>query len=265
MKKWMMLINILVFLGLAACQGAKETIVEKHYVGSDGLPVPPSNNAEGGIDGGGGGNGVNGKPLESYRTDINQMASYKRVEEKVISKLKTRFPNLAADLLHISEERAWYFVPTELKNLPAYRIGVSFKTDQFALQKLKEVWFNKLIFDTMSEDDQDVLVLHELVMGVRLLEFTNLLDRCLANISPLRLDAAHLDKYKEARKTCFKVNRNAADLGDSIGLGKNIVLEEYDYDTIRELTSTLLSKVDNFDAQELEDWMAIRKFRSYQK
>lgn len=264
MKNWFMMINILAFLGLVACQGNKETIVEKHYVtGNDsGLPVPPSNQ-EGGIDGGGGGNGLDGKPLESFRVDLTQQASYQRVRANVIEKLKTSFPKLAADLIHISEERAWYLIPTELRNLPAARIGVSFKTDQIALQKLKEVWVNDLLFSKMEPRQQETLVLHELVMGVRLLQFTNLLDQCLANIGAVKLNPESLDKYKELRRECFKKYRNAADVGDSIGLGKDIKLEDYDYETIRDITSTLMTKIDTLDPQELEDYMAARKFRTY--
>lgn len=259
------MINILAFLGLVACQGNKETIVEKHYVTGNGdtsLPVPPSNNA-GGIDGGGGGNGLDGKPLESFRVDLTQQDSYQRVRANVIEKLATRFPKFAADLIHISEERSWYLIPTELRNLPAARIGVSFKTDQIALQKLKEVWVNDLLFSKMAPHEQETLVLHELVMGVRLLQFSNLLDQCLVNIAVIKLNPENADKYKEARRECFKKYRNAADVGDSIGLGKDIKLEDYDYETIRDITSMLMTKIDTLDPQELEDYMAARNFRKY--
>lgn len=267
MKNWLLMINILAFLGLAACQGNKETVVEKHYVtgngGDTGLPVPPDK--FGGADPGGGENGIDGKPLETFRVDLTQQASYKRVKANVIDKLVTVFPKLAADLLHISDERAWYFIPTELRTLPAARIGVSFKTDQIALQKLKEVWVNDLLFSKMEPHEQDTLMLHELIMGVRLLQFTNLLDQCLVSIAPMKLTREDADGYKEARRECFKKYRNASDVGDSIGLGKDIKLEDYDYETIRDITSMLLTKIDSVDAQELEDYMAARKFRSYGK
>lgn len=266
MKKLFLTTYILALVVLSACQGSKETVVEKHFVNSNGdnLPIPPSNNnADGGIDGGGGGNGVNRKPLESFRVDLGQVTSYQRIKTKVIDKLAVRFPMLAADLLHIAAERSWYLIPTELKNLPASKIGVSFKTDQIALQKLKEIWINDLIFSTMSVEDQDILILHELLMGVRLLEFTNLLDQCLSKISIIRINTENQDKYKTERSLCFKKFRNAADLGDSIGLGKSIKLEDYDYETIRNTTALLLNKTDTFDAQELEDELAARKFRKY--
>lgn len=266
MKKWLFTIYILTIAALTACQGPKETVVEKHYVSGSGdtLPVPPNNNnAEGGIDGGGGGNGVNRKPLESFRVDLEQVASYQRIKVKVIDKLVVRFPKLAADLLHIAAERSWYLIPTELKNLPASKIGVSFKTDQIALQKLKEIWINDLIFSTMSVEDQDILILHELLMGVRLLEFTNLLDQCLNKISTIKIHPENQDQYKTERSLCFKRYRDASDLGDSIGLGKSIKLEDYDYETIRNTTALLLKKADTFNAQELEDELAARKFRRY--
>jgi hypothetical protein len=264
MKTWYVLFNILMLLGLAACQGGKETVVEKHYVTENGtgLPVPPSQQI-GGADPGGGGNGLDGKPLESFRVDLSQQPAYQLVQKNVINKLIIRFPKLAADLLHVAEERAWYLIPTELRNLPAARIGVSFKTDQIALQKLKEIWVNDLLFSKMVPHEQETLVLHELIMGVRLLEFTNLLDQCLVNISVMRLTPENETKYKDARRECFKKYRNASDVGDTIGLGKDIKLEDYDYETIRDITSTLLTKTDSFDPQELEDYMAARGFRKY--
>lgn len=260
----MLLTNILTLLVLTACQGSKETVVEKHFVANEGnnLPVPPDK-VEGGIDGGGGGNGLERKPLESFRIDLTQVSSFQRLKTKVIDKLVPRFPKLAADLIHVVEERSWYLIPTELRNLPASKIGVSFKTDQIALQKLKEIWINDLIFAKMEAVDQETLLLHELLMGVRLLEFANFLDQCLVNISILKITEATQEKYKEQRQLCFKKYRNAADIGDSIGLGKDIKLEDYDYDTLRDFTNLLLTKTETFDVQELEDQMAIRGFRKY--
>ncbi|MGZ3744766.1 MAG: hypothetical protein ACXWRE_15700 [Pseudobdellovibrionaceae bacterium] len=264
MKNWILRINILTLLLLTACQGSKETVVEKHFVTGSGpnLPVPPDK-AEGGIDGGGGGNGVERKPLESFRVDLTQVPAYQRLKDKVIDKLVVRFPKLAADLLHITEERSWYLIPAELRNLPASKIGVSFKTDQIALQKLKEIWINDLIFSKMEAEDQETLILHELLMGVRLLEFSNLLDQCLVSIAPMKLDVLKQEDYKENRRVCFKKYHGAATLGDSVGLGKDIRLEDYDYESIRDFTNLLLKKTETFNVQELEDQMAIRKFRIY--
>lgn len=274
------LLTLLMLFGVLACSPRQETIVEKHFgtppgtglpgspqgpesAGSGGYPPPPS--SMGGADVGGGGNGVAGKPLESYQVNITTVPAYQRVREKVINKLAVRFPKLAGDLIHITEERNWYFVPVSMDAIPAFKIGVNFRTDQFANHKLKEIWFDSKHFDDMEEKPQENLILHELLMGVKVLEFTNLLDQCLANISSLRLTSENEEAYKAARKKCFSKNRNAVDIGDSIGLGKSIQLTNDDYDSIRTLTTLLMSSVDTLDAQELEDWMAIRKFRTYPK
>lgn len=281
MKTLNLLLTTLMLFVLVACDQRGKTIVEKHYVTNPntgtGLPGAPDlegagysnpNGSDnmGGVDGVGGGNGFAKKSLESWKVDLTKLPAFERLHEKVISKLKVRFPNLAADLLHIAEERSWYVIPVELRTLPTAKIGVSFRTEQIALQKLKEIWISDLIFGAMDPVDQEMLILHELLMGVRLLEFTNVLDQCVASISILRINTENLEPYKEARKVCYAKNRRAAELGDNLGFGKNINLDTTDYEeTIRPMTSLLMEKAENFDVQELEDWMVIRKFRIYPK
>ena len=251
--------------GFSGCQ-PKETIIEKHYGPNppETLPVPPSSeNPSGGIDGGGGGNGFGGESLEHWRVDLNTLPSYKLLREKIIDRLAQRFPKLAGDILHLTERRRWYLIPTELRNLPASKIGVFFDTEQIALQGLEEIWINALLFSKMPTDSQALLIMHELIMGVRLLEFVSLFDLCLANISHLKFQPENEAAYSEERHQCFKRYRDISEIDDSIGLGKNIKLEEKDYFTIRLITSVLMKDVETFNVQELSAEMSIRKFRKY--
>jgi hypothetical protein len=265
MKKWFWLLNILALLSLAACQAGKETVVERHYIptSSDGpIPAPPKTE-QGGIDGAGGGNGVQGKPLESFQVDLNSVSAFQKLRLNVINKLAPRLPRLAADLLHIAEERTWYIIPIELKKLPSFKIGTFFPTEQYALQGTKEVWMSDLYFSDMKPKDQQKLILHELLMGVRLLEFTNILDQCLVGIAVGKLPGADPDLYSENRRDCFHKNRDAADLGDSVGIGRSIELSDDDYQSIRYLAGLLIDRAASVNAKEIEDYMAINKFRRY--
>ena len=198
MKKIFVALNILALLGLLGCQSGKDAVVEKHSQGT-GLPVPPAQENHGGIDGGGGGNGVDGKSLEDFRVPLSSLESFDLVRKNVIEKMATRFPELAADLLHIAEERAWYLIPVDLRQLPPTNIGTYFPTDQIAMQSLRSVWISDKIFSKMKIENQSMLILHELMMGVRLLQYTNVLDQCLVKIDLMKLDPQQKDKYRESR------------------------------------------------------------------
>ena len=265
MKKYFWPIQIyalsFVIVSLVACQQGKETIVEKHYGTGSELPVPPSNN--GGIDGGGGGNGVDGKPLESFRVELTSLDSFSVVKTKVIAPLTIRFPQLAADLLHIASERAWYLIPIDLRQLPPANIGTYFPTDQLAIQGLREVWINDVLFSKINMENQSMLILHELVMGVRLLQFTNVLDQCLQHIAINKLDPDQRDKYREERQECYRKHKAPADLEDSIGLGKQARLSSHDYETIRALTYDLMVASDTVNVDELKAWMEANSYRKY--
>ncbi len=265
MKTCFWIFNILTFLSLLACQANKETVVEKHYMPTSAeAPLPPPPKAGfGGIDGAGGGNGVEGKPLESFQVDLKTISAFQKVRSQIIEKLIAKMPRLAAELLHIAEERNWYIIPIELSKLPSVQIGAYFPTEQFALQGTKEIWMNDLYFSKMTSLDQEKLILHELLMGVRLLEFSNVLDQCLIGIAVDKLSSSDQEKYLQERSTCFRQNRHAAELGDAVGIGRAIQLSDEDYRTIRHLTGVLMEKPEDLDAKELEDYMAINKFRKY--
>lgn len=249
-----------VFLG---CDNKKEIVVERHFVQQgNALPAPSQiEHVDGGVDGGGG-NGVEGKPLESYRRDISTISGYSLLYDKVILPLRTKLPHLAADLLHVGSERSWYLIPVRLNRIPSFKIGVNFKTDQLAIQNLSEIWLDEQLYPA-NQVDQAALLLHELLMGVRLIEFQNSLDQCLADIAIMKLDPANQGAYQANRVACFKKNRHSAEIGDTIGIRKPIRLIDDDYETIRILGRRLLEDIGTLDADELESWMVIRNFRKY--
>ena len=116
-------------------------------------------------------------------------------------------------MLHIAVARSWYMVPVTLNKLPSERIGVSFPTDQFAVQNLYEVWLDKNLFATMPAQDKATLLVHELVMGVRLLQYTDNLDQCLAKATADLFDPSRHDVYLTERKNCFADNYSVRGFG----------------------------------------------------
>ncbi len=120
-----------------------------------------------GNEGGGGGNTLYGRPIESYIGDVTSYSSYKKVIAPLLSRLKDKVPGFANQLKDSATKKSWYFVPTKLDNLPNNVTGIDFKSDQVVVQSRRSVWIDKKAFDTLgaSESDQSTLILHELVMG----------------------------------------------------------------------------------------------------
>lgn len=226
-------------------------------------PSGPGTGHVGGVDPVGGGNGVEGSMIEDYRVYIQNTDAYKRLQEKVFNKLVVKFPRLAADLKFVAANKRWYIIPTELNTLPSYKIGVSFKTEQYALQTPSEIYIDQRIYKKMSESAQETLLLHEIVMGVRLLVFANPLQTCLVDIEVMTFNPDLEKEYKEKRDSCFEKNKPLAALGESVNIEKKYNLEDSDYPFIRDLTATLANQIDSLNSNELEVWMQMNGFRKY--
>lgn len=241
---------------LLSCQ--KETIREVVY----------RNNEDGGIDGAGGGNGYcptnqTCKPLESFRVDILKHTDYDLVKNLLLTLAKV-FKPLAADMLHLLKNRGWYFVPGELNRIPSSRIGVAFATDQLALQNLREVWFNQLLYTPMETSDRKNLIVHELVMGLRLLTFSNVVDICIANATRelisiegevLESSSEYSKKYKECMNIGLPLGNNSHE--------QKIKLSQEDYANIRDFTFKIVSLEGNLLQDDWQTWLAKNGFRDY--
>jgi hypothetical protein len=259
MSNLIWILSILTFLGLSACQPGKETVVEKHY---GELPAPQEQACDGGLCGGGGGNGIDKKTLEDLRREPKQLPAYELLKANVLDKLQGRFPALAADLYHVLEFRGWYFIPEALSVLPPTEIGVYFPTKQMALQNRRSIYLDDLIFSTMEVESQATLMLHEMVMGVQLLNYTGELDQCLLKFGMHRFDVTLKEQYLQERMDCYRKYKVPNDVADTIGVGKPLP-NKLDYDTIRELTYTLLKNADTLDVEELKAWMDAHGVRHY--
>lgn len=214
-----------------------------------------SGNNLGGTSSTGGGNGINKKPLEAYITDLTTLDAYKNYVTPIIEKLKADFPDLAADFMHISLERDWYIIPIDLDQISKNVLGSYGITDQMALQDLKKVWINKKLFEEMSEQDQAILITHEILMGIRLMAFKNKQDQCIAHSyrQMLTADTIEFKKQKQnCRMTYPQVSGAAA---------TDFKLNSDDYDNIRSLVGKLTRS--NIDVEDIQDFIKSNQFRNY--
>lgn len=243
------------------CQAGKEFHREVIPAGSPNGPAAknPAPFPELSSNGGshtGGGNGVQGKTLDIFIIDISSKSEFKNILAPLISKLADKVPELASDLLHIARARKWYFVPVELNTLPASQIGVTFKTEQLAIHKKETIWVSTVRYDEMNEADKAALLLHEMVMGVRLLDLQEALDQCLAKTQIYFLKNQP-DEFQKSRKDCYNKHNNPLDKGRELRLGDG------EHDDIRNLTSMLLNQIDTIEAFELQGWIKTKKFRHW--
>lgn len=115
-----------------------------------------------------GGNGLQGRPLESYIQDITSFAEYQEIVAPALALLKRKLPAFATEIENGATRKSWYLIPMDLRTLPSWRIGVAFPTDQIALQTLGAVWIDQDLYGRMAKVDRAILLMHELLMAHRL-------------------------------------------------------------------------------------------------
>ena len=249
--------------GLTACQQVEKTVIRE----TNGTPAPtglpdPSSQQQGGSDTGGGngiGCGDNTKcgPLESFTEDIIQKPEFIQNLLPIIRKLAKIYKPLAADLMHIAHDRRWYFVPVELDKIPGRQIGVGFATDQLALHKKQEIWISTIYYEKMADQNKALLLLHELVMGVRLMSFQSSLDHCLADAASNLIDEGNEAEYRFARSVCMR------EPDSGIFDPRGISLDSEDHSNIRELTKMLMDSKQDLSSDEIKAWLKSHRFRDY--
>lgn len=234
---------------LISCQGNKP--------GSSGQPAVASREQTGGTDSTGGGNGLKGRPLDSYiEKNMESKPYYINHVIPLMKALSSTYPRLAADFYHITHQRDWYFIPTELEEISRNILGTYGKTDQLALQDLNKIWIDSNKFDKMSEQDQATLVIHEIMMGVRLIKFKPKQDQCIAKAAVAAISESPAKSYSELKKACRRTYPTVS------GIQKEkFDLNSNDYDLIRKLVS-LLDRT-NPDIDEVKDLIEANSYRNY--
>jgi hypothetical protein len=263
-------ITSLIFLLVVGCQPRSRTDQQTGSAPTarSPLPLPLQQTIEtpqdGGIDAGGG-NGVNGQPLESYRVNILTLPEYTENILPIIQNLQNKHEVLAANIIYILKHRSWYFIPVELKTLPSAKIGTYFNTEQVALQNMKEIWVNSDLYNAMKPATKAELLIHEIVMGIKLLSFTTGYNQCLAEacleLLPKNETAGGADSYLAKKRNCARKHTSSA-IEEITGdfTKKKIKLSEEDYANIRELTHMLSTELDLLNSEDLTSWLQLNHF-----
>lgn len=247
---------------LLACQGEnKETIRE--YVGTE----HPHSQNQGGTDSGGG-NGINGHNIEDYAVNIQKDESFREHVLPLILKIAETHPRFASDMIHITAERTWYKIPVALNTLEASQIGISFgdkQLQQFALQNLKSVWINTGHYNKFETNESRArLLLHEILMGIRLMKLKNSLDNCYSEVAILKLDEGQQDRYQKQRDSCSATYIfSSSDPVLLKGVNSKLDLTGDDYDNIRNLGVMLWAAKGEVSKVELDAYLKANSFRAY--
>lgn len=179
----------------------------------------------------------------------------------ILKNLEVEFTQLATDFLHILKHRKWYFVPTSLKNIPSYVTGIGTAIDykQIALQNDSSVWIDRLLFESsdFSFEQRTMIYMHELVVGLKILDITNDLDQCLAKAAKY-LTQGHNDETK------FSVEERSCRLKylDVYKSGK-ISITEKEYDAIRSITNMIVTSFGKVDREYIHLLLHSNNFKRY--
>ena len=112
-------------------------------------------------------------------------------------------------------------------------------------------------FNVMNEDNQAILLLHELIVGVRLMQHKHRQDQCIAKAALLFFSENGTEKYSKEKTFC----RN------TYPMIEGIVNEKFDpkainYDKIRRVVSLLAQ--DEIDIAEIKALFKNYKIREYE-
>lgn len=189
-----------------------------------GTKTSDSDKSAGTVDSGGG-NTFMGKPLESYIVTVRELPAFISHVQPIIDNEALKDSDLKRVIDFVLDKKSWYLIPADLKQLPSDGIAAAVGTDQAALQDLRQVWLNQKLYDDMkSPQAQGTLIVHEILMGLKLLRFDSALFECRA-----RYYGRHTDQY------CL--NSYSSDLR-----GKPSDLTEIDYTQIRSATTKIMEK-----------------------
>jgi hypothetical protein len=209
---------ILAFISLVllvGCQGKNPWSVSETNTPESGTPTSK------GTGDSGGGNLYQGKPLESYLQKPQNLPAFQNHLKAIV---EAAIPDIQFPMLFLLDAKPWYFVPGPLQNLPESKIGSVVSTDQGALQDLDQVWIDLDLFNKMSESDQAKLILHEVLMGFKLLKFEAPKNACFALRYKATSDFRAECQLKEAKRT-----------------GRPSDLTVVDYAQIRQMTDNLMT------------------------
>jgi hypothetical protein len=159
----------------------------------------------------GGGNLLNGKPVDSYVFPYQKTDEYKNYVQSFVLTVKKYLPHLNQDLDFVLTHKTWYLVPVELETIPSSVIGTPFETTQGAIQELTSVWINESRYNSMtSELAKATLLAHEILLGLRFHQLNRSYAHCAAlGVGATPENCGHLFRASLSQKDYDQV-RNAS-------------------------------------------------------
>lgn len=145
---------------------------------------------------GGGGNGCDGKAFESYAQKITSFEEYRLYIQPLLRRMVEGGNDpLASYLTWVAEETVWYFIPCQLERLSKEQIGLAIDSDQLARHGEHGIYIHGDKNDDRPLEPKAVnsrpkhyfnqrlkaraaLLLHEMVMGARLLMKKSPKEQC---------------------------------------------------------------------------------------
>lgn len=192
---------------------------------------------------GGGGNGCEGKAFETYAKKISELQEYQLYLRPLLRRMaeSSRDP-FVTYLLWTAEEKAWYFVPCELEKLSTEQIGVAVHSDQLARHGENGIFIHSRELEKGVAEDpkrpnyatkkskaKATLLLHEMVMGARLLMKKSPLEQCTA-------------LAKKDAKLCSDPDAMAIATATPYDRAQAKVMDAVDHDAVYAMTAFLMAK-----------------------
>lgn len=186
-------------------------------------PASPAPAREGTVDGGGGA-GIDGKPIESFERKLRDKAVFPEFEqfiEPILADVAKLYPNQDFFNLiveHLISRRTWYVMPVELHKIGSENMGIPLSADQWAFQTTGAVWISSLHY-TGANIDKARILMHEILVGIKFLRHLSDFEQCQAIYG------------RDFPSTCDRRDREP--------LYKEVKLNARDYDDVRAVTNWL--------------------------
>lgn len=171
----------------------------------------------------GGGNLLNGRPLESYALDVNKSPEMQMALRLLRPIGRFGFDHLGPEIEYVVNKKSWYIVPIDLPALTSHSIGVHFSAEQGALQDFEEIWIDQKYFDKMTFEGRVQLLVHEIFMGLKVFSFESYYRQCEIN-KPLTVDCLSLRNHQDR-----KILNIQSDDYKTVRKAGNIIFKNYTY------------------------------------
>ncbi len=197
----------------------------------------------------GGGNLLDGRPIENFAVDISQtpeMILAMKIADLIGD---VEFESLNKITKSIVDKKTWYLVPIHLPDLSEGQIGTPFASTQGALQDFEEIWIDQSRYDKMNFKEKVTLLVHEIYMGIKIFKSESFKKQC-AWAEPFNTDCLHYESYT-SRRSLLVTPSDYQDIRKLVAqVSKNyekLVASTYRDELVRKI-STLVFENGGFDS-----------------